>query len=142
LASYKEYLESLSTDPPSFDATHLLSLLSSFAPALLSHMSDEIPTLLSLSRYGNKLPLLKMIETESQKTPLHVSITGGTPFFFRHLDIEFEDGLWRQWPQMPGLVWWVMLRTAGRWNKGWWRFSACDEGGRLKKLEFLGEDAE
>lgn len=138
LAAYKEYLERVRNSPLTFNAQHLLALITSFAPILLEHMADEIATLLSLSHYGEKLPLLKMIETESAKTPLHVSATGGTPFFFRHLDIEFEGGLWKNWPEMPSLVWWVMLKTAGRWNKSWWSFAACDEKGRLRELEFLG----
>lgn len=42
---------------------------------------------------------------------------------------------------MPGLVWWGMMRSVGRWNAGWWRFASCDEaGGRLKELGFVERD--
>jgi hypothetical protein len=69
-------------------------------------MADEIPSLLSLSRFGSKLDLLDMINAESAKTPMYASTTGGTPFFFWNLDTEFVRGLWRNWPGVPGPVWW------------------------------------
>ena len=50
------------------------------------------------------------------KSPLYVSITGGIPFLFGNLDGEFEDGLWKAWPSMPRLMWWVMQRTFIAWN--------------------------
>ena len=80
-----------------------------------------------------------MINAESAKTPMYVSVTGGTPFFFRNLDTEFEGGLWRTWPGMPGLVWWVMQNTFVRWNSGWWRFASCDARGRLRELPAVGK---
>jgi len=64
-------------------------------------------------------------------------MTGGTSFFFRNLDVEFEDGLWRTWPEMPGLVWWALQRTFVAWNRRWWRFAGCDEKGRLRELFVL-----
>ena len=123
--------------PTLFSGTHLNTIIDSFAPTLLEHLKDEIPTLLSLSRFGSQLRFLDGINLESKKSPLHLSITGGTPFFFRNLDVEFENGLWRGWPEMPGLVWWVMQRTAVRWNESWWRFAACDSQGRLEELAAL-----
>jgi hypothetical protein len=74
---------------------------------------------------------------ESKKSPLHLSMTGGVPFFFRNLDVEYEDGLWRGWPEIPGLVWWVMQRTFVAWNWKLWRFASCDETGKLKELAAL-----
>lgn len=29
---------------------------------------------------------------------------GGTAFFFRNQDLGFEDGLWVDWPPVPGAV--------------------------------------
>jgi len=74
---------------------------------------------------------------ESKKSPLHLSITGGTPFIFRNLDAEFEKGLWRTWPEMLGLVWWILQRTFVAWNQRWWRFASCDEKGKLRELSVL-----
>jgi hypothetical protein len=114
--AYETYLSQCTVDPTNFSGAHLIRLIDGFGSTLVTHLSDEIPTLISLNQYGSKLPLLDMINAESQKSPLHISITGGTPFFFRNLDVEFEDGLWKNWPPMPGLVWWIMQRTFVAWN--------------------------
>lgn len=111
LDTYKEYLNSCSTKPETFLGKQLISIIDSFAPTLFTHLSDEIPTLLALSKFGSKLPLLDMINAESQRSPLHQSITKGTPFFLRNLDVEFGDGLWKEWPPIPAPVWWFLERS-------------------------------
>lgn len=111
LDAYKEYLTKCATKPD-------FSESDSFAPDLFTHLLDEIPTLFSLSKFGDKLPLLDMVNSESPKSPLHQSITGGTPFLFRNLDVEFEDGLWKDWPEMPAPIWWILQKTFVAWNAG------------------------
>jgi hypothetical protein len=138
LQAFSSYLSTVSTDPNSFSGTHLNSLIDDFAPTLTKHMADEIPSLLSLSRFGSKLDLLGMINAEGAKTPLHLTKTGGVPFFFRNLDTEFEDGRWSAWPGVPGLVWWVLQRTVVVWHSRWWRFASVDGRGRLRELPALG----
>jgi len=71
---------------------------------------------------------------------LHLTKTGGVPFFFRNLDTEFEGNLWRDWPGVPSLVWWIGQRTVFAWNERWWRFASCDRDGKLRELEFDGEE--
>jgi hypothetical protein len=137
LQAYSEYLSMVTLDPASFSGARLNTIIDGFAPLLLVHLADEIPTLLSLSRFGSQVRFLDGINMESKKSPLHLSMTGGTPFFFRNLDVEFEDGLWRAWPEIPGLVWWVLQRTFVAWNQRWWKFASCDEKGRLKELSAL-----
>ncbi|KUJ07940.1 uncharacterized protein LY89DRAFT_742239 [Mollisia scopiformis] len=137
LAAYKEYLSGCTNKPDTFSGTRLISIIDSFAPELLIHLSDEIPTLLALSKFGNQLRLLDMVNAESQKSPLHQSITGGTPFFFRNLDVEFEDGIWKQWPPIPAPVWWFLQNSFVAWNSRWWRFAGCDASGKLRELPTL-----
>ncbi|PMD48704.1 hypothetical protein L207DRAFT_539882 [Hyaloscypha variabilis F] len=137
LEAYSEYLNSVTATPEIFSGEHLNTIIDSFASTLVEHLSDEIPTLLSLSRFGSKLRFLDGVNTESKKSPLHLSMTGGVPFFFRNLDTEYEDGLWRGWPPIPGLVWWVMQRSFVAWNWRLWRFASCDAHGKLKELPTL-----
>jgi len=137
LEAYAEYLNSVTSSPDSFSGKHLNNIIDSFAPMLIEHLSDEIPTLLSLSRFGSQLRFLDGINMESKKSPLHLSMTGGVPFFFRNLDTEYENGIWRAWPDIPGLVWWVMQRSFVAWNWRLWRFASCDEQGKLKELPAL-----
>lgn len=80
LTVYCTYLKHCTVNPASFSGTHLNKLIDDFAPALVEHLSDEILSFLSLSRFGSKLPLLNMIDRESKRSPLNLSITGGTPF--------------------------------------------------------------
>lgn len=137
LRAYSEYLQSVTPTPQTFSGARLNAIIDSFAPVLILHLSDEIPTLLSLSRFGSQLRFLDGINMESKKSPLHLSMTTGVPFFFRNLDVEYEDGLWRGWPEIPGLIWWVMQRTFVAWNWRLWRFASCDERGQLRELAAL-----
>ncbi|KAG4441208.1 hypothetical protein IFR05_003326 [Cadophora sp. M221] len=141
LTAFKNYLATTSTSPDTFSGTHLNRVISSFAPALTTHLADEIPSLLSLSQFGAAIALLDIINKEGAKSPLRLSKTGGVPFFARNLDVEFEDGRWSDWP-MPALVRWLIPKTVGRWNAAWWKWASCDESGRLKALEGLGGDEE
>ncbi|KAL2067127.1 hypothetical protein VTL71DRAFT_1551 [Oculimacula yallundae] len=133
LEAFKAYLLTSCSKPSTFSGTHLNSLIDSFAPSLTTHLADEIPSLLALSRYGTSLPLLKMINTEGAKSPLKLSKLGGVPFFAQNLDTEFEGGKWSAWP-MPVVVRWLIPRTVGKWNASWWRWASCDESGRLREL--------
>ncbi|TAQ88517.1 hypothetical protein B7494_g3157 [Chlorociboria aeruginascens] len=139
IKAFREYLDSISSTPEEFSGNHLTQLIDDFAPVLTEHLSDEIPTLLALSRFGDKLPLRDMINFESKKSPLFVSKTGGTPFFFRNLDLTFEDGLWANWPPMPKFVWWFMNKTFVRVNQNWWKYASCDDQGQPQELPALGK---
>lgn len=132
LKAYKSYLDTCSNNQDSFSGTHLNQLIDAFAPKLLEHLHDEIPSLVSLSRFGDKLPLRNMIAAGGRKT--EQSLTGGTAFFFRNLDFDFEEGLWGRWPPVPAPVWFVLQKTAVAWNGRWWRFASADANGHLKEL--------
>lgn len=49
--------------------------------------------------------------------------------------------MWSSWP-LPALALWLIPRTVGWWNKGWWRWASCDENGRLRALEGDGVEEE
>jgi hypothetical protein len=127
----------MSKTPSQFSGTHLNSIIDSFAPTLLSHLESEIPTLLSLSRFGSTLPLLTMVNQEALRSPQMLSKTGGVVFFLRNLDLGFEDGRWKNWPPIPAPVWWMVMRSVAKWNKGWWRFASADEHGMTRELYAL-----
>ncbi|KAH6663877.1 hypothetical protein B0J14DRAFT_661819 [Halenospora varia] len=137
LEAYIAYLTSCKEGKGEFDGKKLNKIISTFAPTLHTHMSTEISTLVSLQRFGPTLPLLDLISTEAAKTPMYVSFTGGTPFFFRNLDLGFEGGLWESWPEVPGVVWWVLQRSVCAVKGGWWEFASCDRDGKLRELKYL-----
>ncbi|KAH8802488.1 hypothetical protein F5884DRAFT_903161 [Xylogone sp. PMI_703] len=137
LESYQSYLKSMASKPKEFSGTHLNELIDQFAPALMHHLSDEIPCILELSRFGDKLKVLAAENAMRTAEPL--SRTEGTIFFLRNLDADFEDGLWSHWPPIPPVIKWIVYQTFGRWNSRWWKFASCDENGRLRELYALGE---
>lgn len=77
------------------------------------------------------------MRTEGRKSGERNSKTGGSMFFFRNLDLGFEEGLWSAWPPIPWAVRWVLVRAFGAWNRGWWRFASCDLDGKMVELYAL-----
>jgi hypothetical protein len=135
LAAYKSYLTSTSKTPQKFSGVHLNTLIDAFAPTLFDHLTEEISSLVSLSRFGeNKLPLNSIWEPISRKAGSEVAMTGPLVFFFLNVDLDYEDGMWRNWPPIPGPVRFVLFRVLAWKNKGWWRFASCGYDGKMKKL--------
>jgi hypothetical protein len=73
LEAYKAYLDKCSADPSSFSGEELNGLIDAFAPKLFQHLRDEIPSLLSLSRFGSKVPLQGMIAAEGRRSGMPFS---------------------------------------------------------------------
>jgi hypothetical protein len=140
LNAYKDYLKTCSKQPEQFSGQKLNSIIDSFAPKLFLHLNEEIPTLLSLSRFGTTLPLLDMVNQEALRSPQTLSKTGGVVFFLRNLDLGFEDGRWKNWPPIPAPVWWMIMRSVAKWNKGWWRFASANEMGMGRELYALDKN--
>ncbi|KFY35137.1 hypothetical protein V494_06177 [Pseudogymnoascus sp. VKM F-4513 (FW-928)] len=139
--SFNTYLQSLRTanNESSFSVPKLIAIIDSFAPALTTHLSDEIPTLLALRRYGDALPLEKLLTTEFQKTGMAAIRTEGGHMFFVNLDRSYEGGLWKDFPSVPAPVRYLLTRVFGRWNAGWWRFAPMDNDGNRKAQYAVGK---
>lgn len=138
--AFHAYLSSLAGRESDFSGTHLRKLIDAFAPALLQHLSDEIPSLLSLRKYGSSLPILEITSREGRAASSHLAKTGPIVFFMLNLDVTFEDGLWSKFPPIPGPVRWALVRALASWNRSWWRFASCDCDGRPKELFALGKE--
>lgn len=69
LVELQEYLEACRDAKETYDGNRLRSMLDGFGEALIQHLHDEIPTLLSLKKYGpDKMKgLPKVFEDEAQK---------------------------------------------------------------------------
>lgn len=138
LEDYKAYLLSLHGQESKFLPTKLLSIIDKFAPALMAHLAEEIPTILSLSRFGSKVPLLKLSEVEMRKASDKIPKTEGLPIFMLNLDRTFENGMWESWPPIPAAIRWALIRVIARKHAGWWRFASCDYDGYPKELYASG----
>lgn len=96
------YLRSLlPSNCSSFSGSKLVTIIDNFAPALTTHLADEIAFLLSLRRYGDDLPLLKLVTAEFQKAGVAAIRTEGGHMFFVNSDRGFEGGLWKDFPPLP-----------------------------------------
>ncbi|CAI6340665.1 unnamed protein product [Periconia digitata] len=131
---YKTYLATMAAKPGEFDGKKLTSIVDSFAPKMMEHLRNQIPRMLELARFGEKIPMLEIIETEGNRSTQHLSKAGGMIFFLRNLDLGYEDGLWKDWPPIPNAARWGVLKTIGKWYSKWWVYAACDESGQLQKL--------
>jgi len=134
LKAYGAYLSSLAGVEHKFNPSRLISLIDDFGPALYTHLKEEIPSLLALERFGSELPLLDMMTAEGRRMAQEPNRTTATMFFFLNVDATFEEGMWRDWPPIPWLVKWLMMRVFGCWHSGFWRFASCDYEGRPKEL--------
>jgi hypothetical protein len=142
LTEYKSYLLSLQGREQDFSGSHLRHIISSFGPPLCTHLHDEIPTLLALAKYGDKVPLSKFW-AKQRGGPGSLADIARVPFFFLNLDQEFEGGLWADWPPAPGWVKWGMRNLVSRVRRaGVWRFACCGKDGRPKELYAFKEELE
>ncbi|OAK94571.1 hypothetical protein IQ06DRAFT_363488 [Phaeosphaeriaceae sp. SRC1lsM3a] len=135
---YKTYLTTVTAKPAEFDGNELIAIIDSFAPKMMEHLRNQIPRMLKLARFGDKIPMLEIIETEGNRSIQHLSKTGGVIFFLRNLDLGYEDGLWKEWPPIPNAARWAVLKTLGKLHSTWWAYAACDEAGKLQRLHTIG----
>ncbi|KAH6709534.1 hypothetical protein BKA61DRAFT_645706 [Leptodontidium sp. MPI-SDFR-AT-0119] len=137
LKSFKDYLTSLST-PKDFNPSHLLSTMSSFSRPLRSHLASEPQAILALSRFASPERQfdLTAIEREEGKKAVSLNFAFNVlPIFMNNMEtVEFEEGMWRNHPEIPRLVRWIMKVVIPLWNWKMWRFLACDAQGRRKRL--------
>lgn len=107
--------------------------MDTFIEPLSQHLHDEIPTLLELAEYGDKLDLLALMQKEGEKVMAGLSKTAQLPVFLLNHDVTFEGGI-HNFPPIPPPVKWVLMRVFTIPNWTWWKFAACDTTGRPRPL--------
>jgi len=132
--AFNIYLTSLAGKEQTFSGTELVRIIDTFSTSLAKHLSDEISCLTELSRFGDRLPLFTISQTEGRHQSGSMSKTKAIVFFLLNQDRTYEDGLWEHWPPIPVVVRWLMIRILGSWHAGWWKFASCDYGGQPQKL--------
>jgi len=132
--AYASYLRSLSGRESAFSATTLISIMDSFRDALITHLNDEIPTILNLAQYGDRLNLAKIMADDGEDTMGKMSKIGALPLFLLNNDLTFEGGMHSEFPPAPKVAKWVMMHGCTWWYRGWWKFATCDSYGRPKEL--------
>lgn len=132
--SLKAYANAVVADKEKYDGSRVVALIDGFGSTLTQHLSDEIPSLLSLQQYGDKMAALpKLFEEEGEKAMKEMG-TSGMVWCFANLDINFEDGLWKAWPPAPAPVK-LLMRSIFWWmNSETTKFGAVDRAGNMQHL--------
>lgn len=137
LKSFKDYLSTLRS-PTELKPAKLLSIMDSFSQPLYSHLASEPQAILALSRFASPerhFDLMK-IEQEEGKKAVNLDFAFNVlPIFMNNMEtVEYEGGMWRNHPEIPVFVRWIMKVVIPLWNRRLWRFLACDSQGRRKQL--------
>ncbi|KAF2247120.1 hemerythrin HHE cation binding domain-containing protein, partial [Trematosphaeria pertusa] len=127
--AWGKWLKDIEARKNNFSPDMCRSLMDDFVAPLSTHLNDEIATLLSLARFGDKLDLRAMCKAEADKVMGGLGKTTQLPVFFLNHDTEFEGGV-HNFPPIPPPVRWVLREVCGRWNREWWKFSSCGFDGR------------
>ncbi|KAH7165163.1 hypothetical protein EDB81DRAFT_865368 [Dactylonectria macrodidyma] len=144
LGDFAHYLDSLES-PQDLSSERMLELMRAFQQPFEDHFRSEIDTIAALASHSNspELGSKEYIASKArfdkwgQSSVLTGGVTDVAMFLLFNLDRDFEDGLWKNWPEVPGPVRWVGSRVVGRWHGGWWKFASCDADGKRKELYAL-----
>jgi hypothetical protein len=112
--------------------------MDSFSGPLYSHLEAEPAALLALSRFSTpkrQFDLTKIgRETGKKSVTLDFALNVLPIFLLNHEEVEFEGGMWKNHPAVPGPVKWIMKNVLPMWQRRWWRFMSCTSDGRRKHL--------
>jgi hypothetical protein len=68
LETFKAYTDALLAGQEKYEGSRVVEIIDSFAPALTKHLADEIPTIVGLRKYADKLEELpKLFQEEGDK---------------------------------------------------------------------------
>ncbi|RDW60761.1 hypothetical protein BP6252_12144 [Coleophoma cylindrospora] len=138
LESFKVYLESLQAVEKEFKPRRLLEIMDDFAGPLYAHLESEPKVLLSLSRFvtaTNHFDLAAIGRETGKKSVSLDFVVNVMPCFLLNMEgQEFEGGMWRGFPELPGVARWILKVLVPLWHPRRWRFVACDSDGRKKRL--------
>lgn len=126
LAEFHDYLTS--TSAPTRTGERLREIIDGFAPDLVLHLHDEIPTILALGRAHPNVDIAAIDEVHAKHMLDTVDKFRFIPFMVSNLDHGFEDGKWKHWPPKPPVVvGWLVKWVFPLVYRGAWRFSSCEE---------------
>lgn len=141
IARFQDYLVTLKS-PSHFSGTQLLEIMASFQEPLEAHFRSEISTIADLAHHprtpqegsADEKAATAAFDTRERNSLIKSGVTDVLPFFLFNFDREYEDGLWTNWPPIPGPVRWMLMSAAKALHPGWWKFASCDAARRRRAL--------
>ncbi|KAH7319685.1 hemerythrin HHE cation binding domain-containing protein [Stachybotrys elegans] len=138
LEAFGKYVEACCQHRDVFDGGKVVRMINDFGPALKEHLNAEIGTILGLEKYGQErmAHLVPLFAEESKKAMKSMGLTAGLPFVAVNLDMNYEDGIWREKvPPKEGQRILTVVRNITYWlHRDWWKFGSCDRHGNLQRL--------
>lgn len=115
--------------------------MDTFGQALHEHLKNEPPHLASLDQYSlEKKDLARIRKAAEEDSMKRTSAVYLLPMLWYNHDVDYEDGLWRDFPGLPWIMKWIMVNIVGWWRSNWWRFGGVDRNGKLVTLLALRDD--
>ncbi|KAG0641336.1 hypothetical protein HOY80DRAFT_743710 [Tuber brumale] len=137
LAKFDEYINA--AVPETFAGQKLIEILDTFARLLTQHLTDEIPTLTSLRKYGfEKVPITEIAELEAKHEFGTINKTTALAFMMTALDVTYEGGIHKNFPPAPAPVRWFLRNVCTLPCRAFWKFAPCSTSGRPREL-YLGD---
>ncbi|KAI5814927.1 hypothetical protein BZA77DRAFT_266281 [Pyronema omphalodes] len=136
IKAYESYLQSCITTPGGFSGDKLCEIIDGFATTLQQHLADEIQTILKLREYGDKIPILKLIEEEGKKVMGEIPKTSVLMLLTVNLEKNFEGGIHNDFPPAPGMVRLLMRFVWPIPKRKWWKFASCGWDGKRRELKY------
>jgi len=125
--------------PENYDGKQLKTLVEAFAEKVVPHLSDEIPTLLALEKYGGK-PLGVVYDRFNKQIISSIGDKSRVlPNGLGAIDKSFEGGK-HNFPPFPFFVPYLVNYVFARKYKGSWRFSPCTMFGEKRELPFAKDE--
>ncbi|KAH8170308.1 hemerythrin HHE cation binding domain-containing protein [Sarocladium implicatum] len=134
---FEEYVHACLVGNETYSGARVVQLIDEFGPILATHLTEEIPTLLALERFGEKLD--KIDEVVAQAAKEGMGKTGfftGLPFLCVTIDRHYEGDRWLSaFPPGPGQTVLAVARQTAYWvHRDWWKFGPCDRYGNMQPL--------
>jgi len=124
LDAFQDYLKAVASAPETLDGARVVLLIEAFAPSLIQHLHDEIPTLFELGRRYPDIPIEKIDEEHAKKMLDTVTKTNFLPLFFTCHDRNYDGGKWNGYmPPSPAWLLFMIKWVFSLPNRGAWRFS-------------------
>jgi hemerythrin superfamily protein len=135
VAKLHNYIQDCLADKVAFDGAKIQANIDEFGKVLTQHLTDEIATLLTLRKYGDKMHniMARFAHVGQQQMQEVGMLKGGIWLLVTH-DIGYEGGIHAAFPPAPWFVLWG-LRGVGFWaHSDWWKFAPSDRVGNLQHL--------
>jgi hemerythrin-like domain-containing protein len=126
LDDFKTYLTGLKFMDEEFDSKRLIEIMDSFLEPLYTHLAAEPDALVALSRFSSlerDFDLAKIAREAGKKSVTLDFALNVLPIFLLNMESdEFKGGMWKDFPNVPAPVRFVMKSDFPLWQRKQLRF--------------------